>query len=137
MQDYLLVDPGYEASGRTLRKSAAHTISQYELDTNPDPKLGAFFADCASKTGGGTAPPAGSAVVANDATVVVKNSTGATVAGTHTAVVTGSTLTNIKLAATVAPVVTGLVADVVVTGTGTKLTLTVAGGKITGAVLSE
>lgn len=135
MQDYLLVDPGYEASGRTLRKSAAHTISQYELDTNPDPKLGAFFADCASKTGGSTTP-SGSAVVANNATVAVKNSAGTTVAGTHTAVVTGTTLTNIKLAATVAPVVTGLVAGVDVTGTGTKLTLTVAGGVITAAVLS-
>jgi hypothetical protein len=137
MQDYELKDPGFEASGRTLRKAAAHTISQYAQDTNPDPKLGEFFADCAEKTGGGApALPDGSAIVVNATNVTVKSSAGTNVTGNHPAVVTGNTLTNIKLAATVAPVTSGLVAGVEVTGTGTKLTLTVSGGKITAAVLS-
>lgn len=78
-----------------------------------------------------------SQVVVSDAqTTAVKNSAGADVPGVHTAVVSAGALTNIKLAATVAPVVSGL-QTVAATGTGTKVTLTVAAGKISAIALSE
>jgi len=105
MQDYQLVDPGYEASGRTLRKSAAHTISQYEQDTNPDPKLGAFFADCAAKTGGGGSTDPLEALVTNGASVPVKNSAGAAAGANATITVAASAVTDVKLPATSAIIV--------------------------------
>lgn len=79
-------------------------------------------------------PPTG-ASVANGAAVPVVNSAGTAVAGTHTATVAGSTLTNVKLAATVATVANASTFPGV-TGTGTTATFTVANGVITGIVLS-
>jgi hypothetical protein len=78
-----------------------------------------------------------SASVANGATVVVHNSAGSNVAGTHTAEVTSNTLNDVKLAATVAPIVNGGTSTVAPTGTFTStVTFTVAAGVITAIALS-
>ena len=139
MQSADLKFPGTFTNAGAIRREVAHAISQLEQDTNPEAFLAEFLADAATKTPGYTAPtlPATEAIVEDGEAVPVVNSAGTAVAGTHSATVTASEVTNIKLAATIAPVASGLVADVTVTGTGTKLALTVAGGKITAAVLSE
>lgn len=83
---------------------------------------------------GADADITGGAVVANGGTVAVRNSAGAN-SHNATAVVTGSTLTGVNLAATVAMVDSGQ-AVTGVTGTGTTATITVANGVITGIALS-
>lgn len=86
---------------------------------------------------GASGIPATSAVVANGATVVVQNSAGTAVPGTHTATVAASALSNVKLAATVAAVANGAKVNAVsVTGTGNFATFTIAAGVITAIVLS-
>lgn len=81
------------------------------------------------------APDPLKATVSNAQAVVVKNSAGNTVAPGTTAVVAGSVLTNVKLAATQAVVASGLLTPAA-TGTGTKVTLTVANGVVTAVALS-
>lgn len=78
------------------------------------------------------------AMVDSADTVVVHNSAGTNVAGTHTAEVAVGALTDVKLAATVAPVTSGQVlTGVTPTGTFiTSVTFTVANGVITAIVLS-
>lgn len=85
----------------------------------------------------GTEPvlPDTQAIVMNDAAMPVQSSTGAAVPGSHVAIVEEGAVT-VKLAASIAPVRTGLVTGVTVTGTGTKLNLTVSNGVITAAALS-
>lgn len=82
-----------------------------------------------------TAPDPLKATVSNAQAVTVKNSAGTTVAPGTTAVVAGSVLTNVKLAATQAVVASGLLTPEA-TGTGTKVTLTVANGVVTAVALS-
>lgn len=108
MQDYNLIDPGYEAAGRTLRKHAAHVISNAELDTNPDPRLALFFSDCASKTPGYAGPslPATQALVSNGGNVNVKNSAG-TVTKVGVATVAANAISGVALPATSAIVDSG------------------------------
>ena len=78
------------------------------------------------------------ALVDNSGAVVVKNSAGTTVAGTHTAEVAAGLLTDVKLAATVAPIVSGgTVTGVAPTGAYTNtVTFTVAAGVVTAIALS-
>lgn len=84
---------------------------------------------------GYTSTPAG-AVVANGDTVAVRNSAGAD-SHNATAVVSGTSLTGVNLAATAAIVDNGDALVVPVTGTyATTATVTVANGVITGIVLS-
>lgn len=80
----------------------------------------------------------GAAVLANGGAVAVHNSAGANVAGVHTAEVANGALTDVKLAATVAPVVNGqALAGVAPTGAYTNtVTFTVANGVITAIALS-
>jgi len=81
--------------------------------------------------------PSTGTMLANGDTVVVKNSAGTTVTGTHTAEVSAGVLADVKLASTVAGVVSGV--DIVVPVTGvyaTKITPTVVAGVITAIVLS-
>lgn len=85
--------------------------------------------------GFGTSLPDTQVVVTNDDTVVVKNSVGTTVPGTHKAEVAAGALTDVKLAATIAPVASGALA-VAATGTGTTVTLTVTNGAISAVALS-
>ncbi len=78
------------------------------------------------------------AMVDSADTVVVHNSAGATIAGTHTAEVAAGVLTDVKLAATVAGVTNGQ-ALTGVTPSGvfaTTVTFTVANGVITAIALS-
>jgi hypothetical protein len=81
---------------------------------------------------GYTSTPAG-AVVANGATVPVRNSAGAD-SHNATAVVSGTSLTGVNLAATVALVDNG--DTVTATGTGTTATFVVTNGVVTGVTLS-
>jgi len=76
----------------------------------------------------------GGAVVANGATVAVRNSAGAN-SKNATAVVTDDTLTGVNLPATTA-MVDNAQTVAGVTGTGTTATITVANGVITGIALS-
>lgn len=78
------------------------------------------------------------ATTTDGATVVVHNSAGSTVAGTHVAEVAGGALTDVKLASTVAPVTNGQVLNGV-TPSGTyvsHITFTVTNGAITAVALS-
>jgi hypothetical protein len=81
---------------------------------------------------GYSSTPAG-AVIANGATVPVRNSAGAD-SHNATAVVSGTTLTGVNLAATVALVDNG--DTVAATGTGTTATLVVTNGVVTGVTLA-
>lgn len=85
----------------------------------------------------GIALAATEAIVSNAGAVVVQNSAGAAVTGTHPATVAAGVVSNVKLAATVAPVVSGVKVNAgTVSGTGNFATITVAAGVITGIVLS-
>lgn len=82
-----------------------------------------------------TAPDPLKATVNNAQAVTVKNSAGVTVAPGTTAVVAGSVLTNVKLAASQAVVTSGpLVTEA--TGSGTTVTLTVTNGAVSAVTLS-
>lgn len=78
------------------------------------------------------------AMVDNADTVVVKNSAGTTITGTHSAEVALGVLTDVKLASTVAGVVSGsTLTGVTPSGVyATTITFTVAAGVITAVVLS-
>lgn len=76
------------------------------------------------------------AVVSNGGTAPVKNSAGTAVPGTSTYEVAANAVSAVKLPATVAPVVSGVLAGIVATGTGTTVTLTVANGVVTAVALS-
>jgi len=90
-------------------------------------------AQAALAAAGYSSVPTGSAVVANSGTVAVRNSAGAD-SHNATAVVTGTTLTGVNLAATVALVDNG--DTTTATGTGTTATLVVANGVVTGVTLA-
>ena len=85
----------------------------------------------------GTVAP-GSVPLVDGGSVTVHNSAGTNVAGTHVAEVSGGNLTDVKLAASIAPVANGLaLTGVTPTGTYTDtVTFTVANGVITAIVLS-
>jgi len=77
------------------------------------------------------------AIVDNNDVEVVTNSAGTTVTGTHNAIVTAGALASVKLASTVAPLVSGVKIVAPVTGTFVNgFTPTVVNGVITGVVLS-
>lgn len=77
------------------------------------------------------------AMVDNADVVAVKNSAGSAVAGSHVAEVALGVLTDVKLAATIAPVANGAALVIPVTGAYlTTATVTVALGVVTGIVLS-
>lgn len=77
-------------------------------------------------------------MVDNADTIVVQNSAGSTVGGTHTATVAAGVLSNVKLAAPIAAVSNGFqLFGVTPTGTyATKVTFTVANGQIAAIVMS-
>jgi hypothetical protein len=93
-------------------------------------------AAAALSAAGSTGLPATSAVVANGDSVNVENSAGA-LDSPATAVVAGSAITGVRLAATKTIVTSGVKVNAAsVTGTGNFATITVANGVITGIVLS-
>jgi hypothetical protein len=82
--------------------------------------------------------PVTAVAVLNTGTIPVQNFAGSAVAGTHVASVSGGSLTNVKLATTVAPISSGFaLTGVTPTGTfATTVTFTVLGGVITAIALS-
>ena len=81
--------------------------------------------------------PATHALSVNAGTTAVQNSGGTVQGSAGTLVVSGGALTAIKLPASTAPVVNGLILNVPVTGTyTTSATITVAGGVVTAITLS-
>lgn len=82
--------------------------------------------------------PTQTTLVVNNDSMPVQNSAGTAVAGTHPATVgANGGVTAVKLASTVAPVVSGVKINAgTVTGSGNFATITVANGVITGIVLS-
>lgn len=141
MQASDLLYPGYTGPNERIRRDVAFAISKLEsakgLGAPDKPAFALFLADAATKTPGYAGPilPATQAVVADGATVPVKNSAGTAVPGTAVATVAANVVTAVKLPATVATVVSGI-SSVAATGTGTKVTFTVANGVITGIALS-
>uniref|UniRef100_A0AAU6W0Z5 Uncharacterized protein n=3 Tax=unclassified bacterial viruses TaxID=12333 RepID=A0AAU6W0Z5_9VIRU len=85
--------------------------------------------------GAGVALPATQVIVSNAQSLPVQNSANTAVPGTHNAFVVDGAFQKVKLAATVAPVTSGLL-SVAATGTGTKVTLTVANGVVSAVTLS-
>jgi hypothetical protein len=89
-----------------------------------------------SDVGATAALPATQAVVQNGGTAPVQNSAGAAI-GTGTFTVAANAVSNIKLPANVAGVVSGVKVNAgAVSGSGNFATITVANGVITGIVLS-
>lgn len=81
--------------------------------------------------------PATVAFVDNTDTVVMQNSAGTVIAGTHTATVAAGAVSNVKLASTVAALTSGVKVNAIsVTGTGKFATFTVVAGVITAIVLT-
>lgn len=80
--------------------------------------------------------PATETVVSNGQAITVQNSAGAAVAGTHNATVAANTLSNVKLAATIAPVAAG--SQTIRDGAGKTSTATraVSAGAITTTTLA-
>jgi hypothetical protein len=77
------------------------------------------------------------AIVQNAQNITMQNSAGAAIAGNHPASVVNGVLSNVKLAATIAPVANGAALVVPVTGSyTTTATVTVANGVVTAIVLS-
>lgn len=85
--------------------------------------------------GSGAVLPATQTIVSNAQSLPVQNSANAAVPGTHNAFVVDGAFQKVKLAATVAPVTSGLL-PVAATGTGTQVTLTVANGVVSAVTLS-
>jgi len=120
-----------------FRNMAAQVISAAEIRADhggTSPETVAFFQDALAKTPG---TPVLGANVLNGSNVTVKNSAGAL---SHVAVaaVSGTTLTDVKLASTASFVDNAVKqSGWTVTGTGTFFTPTVVAGVCTGGVLSE
>lgn len=102
-----------------------------EIQTAADEAITAAFA-----VGGVASLPDDQAVVLDGFTVQVRNSADVVVGAAATLTVVDNVLTNAKLPATTAAVISGL-STVAATGTGTKVTFTVANGVITAITLSE
>lgn len=138
------ITPAQRVEVRDATLSAALAMQRYtQSGTTPradevaqaDPILNAAAA--ALTVAGASGLPATSAVVANGATVNVENSAG-NLDSPATAVVAGSAISGVRLAATKTIVTSGqALTGVTPTGTfATTVTFTVAAGLITGIVLS-
>lgn len=118
MQDYDLINPGIDQVSQTLRKTAAHAISNLEGVTDsgavPDSSLGAFFFDAATKTPGFVPPSTGddTAVVTDAQAFSLHDGSGKDTGAKAAASVTEGAVKGLNLLANSAAVVAGNVVTV-------------------------